>query len=97
MTLFFNTLYVEKDVIKFVDLVSCTLGEDDMAASKTRELLSVLTGYSALIYDLYYPKDHVDYDTFMEMCGDVWKELDNNPKLMKNLVCELGLGKLMNI
>ena len=77
-------IFLEKDVSNFVDLASSTLGEDDQAALKTRYLLNALTGYSPLIYDL--DPAGTDYNSFIEICNEVWKAYNTNPDLMKNLV-----------
>ena len=41
----------ENDIRNFVDLANSTLGEDALAAQKTRYLLNALTGYAPLLYD----------------------------------------------
>ena len=67
-----------------MDLASSTLGEDDLAAQKTRYLLNALTGYSALLYDFDDAK--TDYNSFIALCKRVWDALDQNPELTDNLV-----------
>ena len=79
-------LILEKEIGNFVDLAGSTLGEDDMAAQKTRYLLTAMTGYSPLIYDLHTMVD-VDYKTFIEMCTKVWEAVrTSNNKLVTSLV-----------
>ena len=67
-----------------MDLASSTLGEDDLAAQKTRCLLNALTGYAPLLYDFDVTKS--DYNSFIALCKRVWDELAQNPKLTDNLV-----------
>ena len=79
-------LFSEKDISNFVDLASSTLGEDDLAAQKTRYLLNALTGYSPLIYDLHDEQDGADYGKFIGFCTKVWDALETNEELINNLV-----------
>ena len=74
-----------KDISNFVDLASSTLGEDDLAAQKTRYLLNALTGYAPLIY-YDFENTKTDFERFLELCNAVWTTLEENPELADNLV-----------
>lgn len=78
-------LILEKDIRHFVDVASSTLGEDALAAQKTRYLLNALLGYSPLLYE-FDPKK-ADYHSFMDLCKRVWDALKLYPALEDHLVC----------
>jgi len=77
-------MLVEKDIRSVVDLAGSTLGEDDMAAFKTRTLLSAMTGYAPLIYEL---RENCGYAEFLAICQKVWNSMETTPELPQNLVC----------
>jgi len=79
---------VGKDISNFVDLASSTLGEDDLAAQKTRCLLIALTGYAPLIY-YDFSNTTTSFEEFLEMCNGVWDSLKENKELPNNLVSRL--------
>jgi len=69
-----------------VDLVSNSIGEDSMATHKTRYIHNTLTGYSPLLHN--FDKNRTkDLKSFLELCQEVWKNLEANPDLAENMVC----------
>lgn len=67
----------------FVDLAYISTGDDGMEIAKVTCFQSAAIGYAPLIFNL---DAECDYKDFLERCNEVWKALDSNPKLPKQLV-----------
>ncbi|XP_052243691.1 E3 ubiquitin-protein ligase rnf213-alpha-like [Dreissena polymorpha] len=75
----------QKELKVFVDLAMMSAGEEPMNIQKVRCLHSAVLGYSPLIFELNSNSD-CDYSALIDKCKVVWKELDANPNLPKQLV-----------
>ncbi|KAH3735719.1 hypothetical protein DPMN_042254 [Dreissena polymorpha] len=75
----------QKELKVFVDLAMMSAGDDPMNERKVRCLHSAVLGYSPLIFELNANSD-CDYSALIDKCKVVWKELDANPNLPKQLV-----------
>lgn len=73
----------------FVDLAMMSAGDEPLNTAKVRCLHSAVIGYAPLIFDL--TPDDCSYQELLKMCNIVWKELEANPKLPKQLVSILEL------
>ncbi|CAG2224300.1 RNF213 [Mytilus edulis] len=72
-----------KELQVFVDLAYISTGDDVMEIAKVTCFQSAAIGYAPLIFNLDYK---CDYKVFIERCEEVWKALDSNCKLPKQLV-----------
>ncbi|KAH3728523.1 hypothetical protein DPMN_054480 [Dreissena polymorpha] len=73
----------QKELNVFVDLAMMSAGDEPMNIKKVQCLHSAVLGYSPLIFDI---DGNCDYMTLLDKCKVVWKELDTNPNLPKQLV-----------
>lgn len=71
-----------KELKVFVDLASIVAGEGDHEVEKVSCLHAAVTGYAPLIYDL---PQYADLSMFLNKCEAVWKSLDTNGNLTKQL------------
>jgi len=67
----------------FVDLAMMSAGDEPMNIAKVQCLHSSVIGYAPLIFDL---PQSFGYQEILERCKVVWRELDANDKLPKQLV-----------
>ncbi len=58
-------------------------GQSDLEVGKVSCLLSAVTGYAPLIYDL---QKNADYKQLLKCCSDVRRALDRDPELPINIV-----------
>lgn len=72
-----------KELKVFVDLAYISTGDDGMEIAKVTCFQSATFGYAPLIFHL---DTNCDYNDFLERCKEVWKVLDSNPNLPKELV-----------
>ncbi|CAC5422256.1 RNF213 [Mytilus coruscus] len=71
-----------KELKVFVDLAYISTGDDGMEIAKVTCFQSAAIGYAPLIFNL---DAKCGYKDFLERCEEVWKALDSNPKLPKQL------------
>ena len=73
------------DLHNFVNLALATAsgGEDDLAHDKLSDLITVSSGFGALIYKL--PTD-AGYAELARQCGSLWEALQDNQDLPNKLV-----------
>ncbi|XP_053391302.1 E3 ubiquitin-protein ligase rnf213-alpha-like [Mercenaria mercenaria] len=57
-------------------------GEEPMNIARVQCLHTAVTGYAPLIFDL---KDDADFEELLQLCRNVWKELEANPSLPDKL------------
>ena len=75
-------------VANFVEVATSTTGEGDFYLERLSLLHSVATGYSSLIFDM---KPSMGFVELNNKCNNLWKALEENPKLPQYLVmCECG-------
>lgn len=72
-----------KELQVFVDLALMSVGDDPYNTGMVQALHSAVTGYAPLIFDLNRDCGHLE---LLELCRLVWRELEVNSKLPKQLV-----------
>lgn len=68
-----------------MDLAMMSAGDEPMNIRKVQCLHSAVIGYAPLIFDL---SEDCDYKQLLEKCRVVWRELEANENLPKQLVCK---------
>ncbi|XP_053396012.1 E3 ubiquitin-protein ligase rnf213-alpha-like [Mercenaria mercenaria] len=71
-----------KELQVFVDLALMSIGDDPYNIGKVQALHSAVTGFAPLIFDL---NQECGYEELLALCKLVWRELDVNQKLPKQL------------
>lgn len=72
-----------KELQVFVDLALMSVGDDPYNTGMVQALHSAVTGYAPLIFDLERECGLLE---LLELCKPVWRELEFNQKLPKQLV-----------
>ena len=70
-------------VANFVEVANSTTGEGDFNLERLSMLHSVATGYSSLIFGM---KSYMGFAEFYKKCINLWRALEENPKLPQYLV-----------
>lgn len=66
-----------------MDLAMMSAGDEPMNIAKVQCLHSAVIGFAPLIFDLH---ENCDHHQLLERCKVVWRELDANEKLPRQLV-----------
>ena len=70
-------------VANFVEVATSTTGEGDYYLERLSLLHTMATGYSSLIFDM---KPNMGFAELNNKCNNLWKALEDNPKLPQYLV-----------